>query len=343
MSALGAALLVSGLFITLGSTDVEPAAGETPPIVTITRNPVVPRAIEVDAADWVQMVTTETAPAVARVRVETETSSRVGSAVVIRGDGYLLTSYDLVRDAEQINVSLPGEDSNHSASLLGTDKISGLAVIGVEDADFPTAVLGFLIPQPEVGAPAVALSGGAVPADLTMGAVSSDNATFPVADDRNLHGLLALGKPMPPGASGGALIDQSGAVVGIVVDVGSRNTTFAVPISYARQIAEDLMNYGDSRHPWMAIRGQDLDAQVAFDHGIDGGVLVTELVGNDGPAANAGLRLDDIIVGLEETPLWSMTDLVLSLRKHTPGETISITVLRGDTFIDIALTLGLRP
>ena len=114
------------------------------------------------------------------------------------------------------------------------------------------------------------------------------------------------------------MVNDAGVVIGIVVDVGSEHATHAVPIAYARQIAEDFINYGHAKHSWLGIKGVDLEADVATDLAVDGGVRITGVI-EGSPAHDAGLRKGDVITGFDGQTVLSMTELILELRRNPPG------------------------
>ena len=149
-------------------------------------------------------------------------------------------------------------------------------------------------------------------------------ARYQVSDSLSMHGLIAINAEFTSGMSGGVVVDKYGHVVGIVVDVGSTNSVYAVPIDYARRVADEIIDYQEPRHPWLAIRGQDLDLETARTENVDGGVRVTDVL-SGGPADNAGLQVGDVIVSVDDTSVWAMSDLVVALRDHKPSHTVSLT------------------
>lgn len=334
LGAVGGAMVVTGLFLTLGGA----AAGVAPASVAtevVAVQPVVPVPRSLPAAEWPAAVTSKVAPAV----VEVNADGRTGSAVAFKSDGYLLTSADLVGESAEVSVSVDGEQL--SARVLGTDALSGLSVLEVDDREFPSAPLA-LFNAPEVGEPAVALAAGIDPADLEMGTLTSTTGRIRVAADRSLHGVLELDAALHDDASGGALVDATGAVIGIVVDAGSTTATHAVPVAWARKIADDIMVWGEGRHPWLGITGIDLDADERTRYGVEAGGIRVETVIADGPAANAGIRRGDILTGLGTTPLTSMSDLILELRRHPVEASLSLRYRRDGTAGETTVSLGVR-
>ena len=149
------------------------------------------------------------------------------------------------------------------------------------------------------------------------------SVNVPIDETRSLHGLLQLDGGMPSDASGGGLVDDTGAVVGIIVNVGKENATYAVPIGYARKIAVEVIRQGEAKHSWLGVRGVDLTTADAEDLGLDGAVRVQDVL-LDSPAHKAGIEKGAIIVGLGGEPVDSMTGLVLALRQHAPDARVEV-------------------
>ncbi len=334
LGAVGGAMVVTGLFLTLGgaASSVAPASVATEVVAVQSMVPV-PRSLP--ASEWPAAVASDVAPAVVRVDAE----GRTGSAVAFKSDGYLLTSADLVGDADRVSVTVG--DERLDAVVLGTDAISGLSVISVDGREFAAAPLA-LFTAPEVGEPAVVLAGGAEPDQLEMGTLTSTTGRIKVAADRSLHGVLELDVELGDSASGGALVDDTGAVIGIVVDAGSSTATHAVPVAWARKIADDLMVWGEGRHPWLGITGIELDASERDRYDLATGGIRVETVITGGPAALAGIERGDILTGLGSSDLTSMSDLILELRRHPVEASLSLAFVRAGTDQSASVTLGMR-
>jgi S1-C subfamily serine protease len=341
LGAAGGALIVAGLFLTLGDAEPVPqAASPGPAYSTIALDPFVPIPRAIDADHWPAEVVADTGPGIARV-VGIQPSGRVtGSGVVFRSDGVLLTSHDVVVSATTIIVSLE-DGSSLIGQVVGLDAISGLAVVQVDELDMVVAPLGIFKPAPEIGDYAVALGGLASAGELSLMRLSSTAVNVPVGGSRHLHGLLQLDGGMPANAAGGGAIDDSGAVIGIIVDVQTENATYAVPIGYARKIAADILRYGEAKHAWLGIRGIDLDIDMADDLGVDGAVRIATVI-DGSPAHAADLRKGDVLIGIDGDPVLSMTELILELRNHPPGGNIEVRFMREHTTFRVNMDLDVR-
>lgn len=330
LGALGGALVVTGLFLSLGGSTVVDTPASEPVFEAIAVDPIVPIAQRVPAERWPAEVAAEAAPGVAHLIVPGPTRARFGSGVMYRTDGYLLTSEDLVGDAAQVDVVL-ADGSRHAGTVLGSDPISGLATVKIDVGDTAAARLALLVPPPAVGDYAVVVRAKANN-DYAMSTISALDVNVPVGQHQNLHGLIQLADGTPPGASGAGLVDHTGSVIGIVVDVDTEHGTYAVPIGYARKIAEDLSTDGVARHSWLGIRGIDIPAEANELNG-QAAVRVQSVI-SDSPAHRAGLTQGAMVTAIGDTPITSMTELILELRRHVPGETVEVTAfIRGKKYL----------
>ena len=318
----GAALAVTALFGGLGTQVVERDVVErvsVPASVTLpVRGPDPPSVGD---------VTADTAPGIAGLEL---VGGEVGtaSAVVLRDQGYLLTSAEVLREVEEVDVRL-ADGREFDAEVLGLDELTDVAVLRAEADDLPTAVLGsaedVVVGEQTlvVGAPA-----GPDGHQVTNGIVSSVSRTVHRGDRAPLYDMIQTDAPTPSAAIGGALLDHTGAVVGITSPAGGDSgLTSATPIDLARRVADDIIRTGGARHVWLGISGDDLAAAEAEDLGVAGGAVVRRVTG-ESPADEAGLRPDDVILSVEGTAIESMDRLVIALRNHRPGETIRVGYMR---------------
>ncbi|MEM7286898.1 MAG: PDZ domain-containing protein [Actinomycetota bacterium] len=341
VGAIGGAMVVAGLFLTLGSspaTVAAPAAGSDFSTL-VAFDPVVPVPRSVPVDEWAQVVTGPVEDAVVEIHRD---GAHVGAGVLIRSDGVILTSRTVVDGADEVAVRMH-DGAIHAGAVLGQDKISGLAAVSIDHPDTPTAPLGIFVKRPQVGDFAVAVPAiiDAVPGDMAPRTIAATSMNVPIADDLHLHGLIQLDGPAAEFTAGGPMVNDAGVVIGIVVDVGSEHATHAVPIAYARQIAEDFINYGTAKHSWLGIKGVDLDRDMATDLAVDGGVRVTSII-EGSPAHGAGLRKGDVITGFDGKTVLSMSELILELRRNPPGHEVEVRYLRAERPRMLTLTVTTR-
>lgn len=300
-----------------------------------------PRSGVVDIAERVS-------PAITRVEVAGDEGGRSGSGVLFRDDGYLLTNAHVVESGGDVTVVL-ADGEEHDGDVVGTDEETDIAVLHIDGERLPTAVLGTAIGL-EVGEAAVAigsplgLRGGP---SVTTGVVSALGRRVDRPDGPPLHDMIQTDAPIQPGSSGGALLDASGAVIGIttaiaVSDVGAEGLGFATPIDLARAVADDIITTGEARHVWLGVEGMDLTATEAAELGVDGGALVHRVV-DGSPAEGSGLADGDVIVEVDGRPVPTMSALVVALRAHDPGDEVELRYVRDGVRRSLTLTLEEKP
>lgn len=281
------------------------------------------------------------APAIARLEVERPAPDQAGgrltvagSAVVFRDNGYLLTTADLMADSESVSVILAGGDL-HDGEVVGTDSVTNVAVVKIDAEQLHTAILGS-VDGLLVGGPIVTIGSPATPSggpEVTAGIVSALGSTIAAteSDIPARHDLIETDAPLAPRSSGGALLDRRGSVIGITMALpdGKREggLSFAIPIDTARSVADEIIETGAAHHPWLGIEGSDVVATAAADLHLDGGARVATVT-EGSPAERAGLTVDDVITSVGDLPVTSMASLVVELRRHDPGETVTISFLR---------------
>ena len=249
-----------------------------------------------------------------------------GSGVVLRDDGHVLTTADLVGDDTEVTVQ-PVEGPALEAEVVGTDPATDVAVLWVAGLDRASAVLG-VAGEVTVGDPTRAVTlRGEDAAEVRTGVVANLAVTVSRHDEVPLHGLIGTDIVQDQPVEGAALVDAHGAVIGVTTGVGDTDVVRAVPIDLARVVAQDIIATGAADHPWLGIEGGDLDATVAADWGVRGGAELASVL-EDSPAAAAGLRTDDVVTQVGDHEITSMGDLVTALRHLDPGDEVRIGYLR---------------
>jgi S1-C subfamily serine protease len=268
-------------------------------------------------------------PALVRIDVTRSGSadSSSGSGVVFRDDGLVLTSAHIVQDPDAVVVHL-SDGRRLPARVLGTDPLTDLAVLDVDGNGYAVAVLG-TAKTLEVGAVAVAL--GSPMADAGSPTVSTGviSALGSSADgpEHAIHGLIQTDAPLWGSCSGGALVDATGAVIGITSAAAGgadRGVTYATPIDVARWVAEQIVRHGRPARGWLGVEGTDLPSERAVSTGLAGGALIRD-VAEGSPAEDIGLGDDDVITQVDGRDISSMPGLVVELRDHSPGDTVEVT------------------
>jgi putative serine protease PepD len=346
-TALVAAVVSAGVAVPVtlavtGGTEVEVAAAD--PAATPVARPA-PAGEALSVAEVAEAV----APSVARVDVASARGQGSGSAVVYRADGYLLTNDHVVAGAEEVAVTLP-DGSRLRAEVVGGDAQTDLAVLKVDPADLPGGALpaaAFAGSAPRIGETAVAIGSpfeldGSVTAGIVSGLGRSIPGT-PLAD------LIQTDAPINPGNSGGALVNDRGEVIGINTAIlpasptsrGNIGIGFAIPVTTATHLADQLISDGFIRHAQLGVQGQDVDPRVAELYGLgarEGALLVKVAPGTAADAA--GLLRGDIVTAVDGEPVAAMTELAAQIRRRSPGDAMTLTVVRAGEEREVEATLG---
>jgi S1-C subfamily serine protease len=293
----------------------------------------------------------EVRPAIAKVRVEGAAGASSGSAVLYREDGHLLTNAHVVTGGDHVEVTL-ADGAAHTARVVGIDEVTDIAVLRIparpDGEPHPTAVLGTAVDL-AVGQPVVAIGsplGLAGGTSVTTGVVSALGQEVE-AEGTSLLDMVQTDAAISPGSSGGALLDGTGAVIGIttavaVTEVGLEGAGFATPVDVARSVGEDIITSGRAVHAWIGVQGSDLDRRTAGEIGVEGGARVERVV-EASPADDAGVTPSDVIVAIEEEAVDSMSALVIALRERVPGDEIALDVVRDGERREVAVSLVERP
>ena len=253
----------------------------------------------------------------------------VGSGVIFREDGYIVTNNHVVSGAKELIVSMP-DGRSLKGKLIGADALTDLAVVKVEAKDLPTAKFGDS-DKIVVGEPAIAIGnpmGLEFQGSVTSGVISALNRTLDISD--KLVKLIQTDAAINPGNSGGALVNADGEVIGInsakVAANGVEGMGFAIPINTVQNIIDEIMNKGYVARPYLGV--SVFDPQTAGRYGyqlnIDKGVYVFQLTLN-GPCGKAGLQRGDIILKVNDEEVNSVADLRAKVASYKVGDTVKVT------------------
>jgi serine protease Do len=334
------ALMATGVIAATGGLRREVTVVQ--PTSTLPR--VIPLSAQPDQED-ISRVADTLRPSIARVTGVTDGGAVIGSGVFFRADGYLLTNWHIVDGAKAIRVVTAfGKDV--PGRVVGADRDTDVAVVKVEGGPYQPARLG-TASNLKIGQRAIALgsSVGTREPSVSAGVVSALHRQVAIRDrDTPLLDMIQIDASISPNSSGGALVDRDGHVIGITTAgaMKLRGFLFATPIETARLVGDQLVATGRFVHVWLGIEGNDVDGAMASLLGVDGGAVVDRAV-PDGPAARAGLLPRDVIVGIDDRAVVTMSALVVSLRGRPPGEVVTLDVLRNMQRRELRVTLEARP
>jgi serine protease DegQ len=286
-----------------------------------------------DPYELIPSIVEQLDPAIVSIQVQTEMGGGEGSGVIWDGaQGIIVTNNHVVEGAGDLQVVL-SEGDELPARVLATDPVTDLAVIQVDRTDLPEAE--FATDLPRVGELAIALGNPlGFENSVTAGIVSALHrslGTDPFVD------LIQTDAPISPGNSGGALVNRDGQVIGInsagiPAGQNANSLGFAIPSPTVVSIVEQLLERGQASHAFLGITSSP---------GEDG--VVVESVEPGSAADGAGLQPGDAIVAVDGQAVGSTEELISELRARTPGETVSLSVLRAGEQLELTATLAERP
>ncbi len=294
----------------------------------------------------ISAIAEEVIPAVVSIEVRVGEAGATGSGVVIDGDeGYIVTNNHVVSGADDVEGAeiraVFSDGSGSAARIVGRDPASDLAVIKVEKPGLVTASLG-RSEDVVVGDPVVAIGSPlGLAGTVTSGIVSALERPVRLggegSDTNAVISAVQTDAPINPGNSGGALVDGTGALIGIntaiaSVSGGSSGLGFAIPVDTVRDIAEQLISTGQAVHASLGV-----NARTVTD-GMRNGALVLN-VEPDSAADQAGLREEDTIIAVDDQAVGSSEELVVAVDSHAPGDTVTLEVVRGNRSIEVEATL----
>ena len=306
--------------------------GSTPVRVTqqVALAPVIavqPQYVSTD--DWSTEVSTRASNAVFPVEIRTGSATRTGVALAVVDDGHLIVPAHLLIDAKSV-VVIARDGSRLPAVINGVDTVNDIGVIKVAVA-LPIAVASRAL-CPDVGQPVAVVGADGTNRPVWQTSVTAVDQRAS-ANSRQL--LFRIDASIDPSADGAAVVDSTGAVIGIatVPPQASARDGFAIPMTLARSIAWDLITSGTTVYPSLGFDG----ARTEGVRDRDAGVRV--LSNPAGAAVLAGLHKDDIIVAADGQPMTSMTALLVHARERGVGNTLALDVMRNEQSVAINLTL----
>lgn len=274
----------------------------------------------------------------------------LGSGVLIRADGIVVTNNHVIDGADEIKVVLQ-DRREFAARLIGTDQQSDIAVLRLEGAPqgLPTVALGSTDAL-EVGDVVLALGNPfGVGQTVTMGIVSALARTTAGEDGNSFNAFIQTDAAINPGNSGGALVTQDGRLVGINSmiysrDGGNMGIGFAIPVEMVKAVVAGLLNEGKVVHPWFGAEGQAVSPTIASSLGLDrpGGVLINSVTPGSG-AADAGLRTGDVVTAVDGHEVADPAALRYRIATGEIGATLTLTVIRDGRTLSLALPLSAPP
>jgi len=260
-----------------------------------------------------------------------------GSGVIISKDGYIITNNHVVEGATEVSVTL-NDNREFTAKVIGTDKMSDIALLKIEGDNFPYLTFGNSDAL-KVGEWVLAIGNPFnLTSTVTAGIVSAKNRSNVIGGDLGIQSFIQIDAAVNPGNSGGALVNIRGELVGINTAIYSQTGNFtgyafAIPISIAAKVAADLKEYGAVQRAVLGIQVPNIesirsqDPEKAQKLSQIKGVLVEDFTDRSAAKA-AGIQKGDIITAINNVPIRNFAELQIQLNKYRPGDKISVTVDR---------------
>lgn len=274
-------------------------------------------------------------------------STGVGSGVIFKSDGYIVTNNHVIEGARELIVSL-ADGRTVNAELVGTDEMTDIAVVKIDAKDLPTAKFGNS-DEVVVGEPAIAIGnpmGLEFQGSVTVGVISALNRTLELSDRRVK--LFQTDAAISPGNSGGALVNADGEIIAInsakLAADGVEGMGFAIPINTVQTIINELLEKGYVARPYLGVTVFDKPtaARYGYQLTIDKGVYVFQ-VRLDSPAGRAGLGRGDVILAIEGKEVNSVTDVRNEVAAHKVGDKVKLKYERDGKETEVEVTLEEMP
>ena len=277
----------------------------------------------------------------------------LGSGVIYREDGYVITNNHVVEGAEEVNVAF-ADGSTESGEVVGTDPSTDLAVVRVDRENLPAAdFVEDLSLRPGELAVTVGSPSG-FQSTVSQGVISGLNREVPAnltggRQEEALVDLIQTDAAISPGNSGGALVNGESQVVGINAaylppgQTGAVNIGFAIPSPTAISVADQIIETGRATHPYLGVGVANLTPEIADRFGLptERGALITG-VEPGSPADEAGIEPRSVITAVGGEEVRDTGDLLAALRNYAPGDEVEMTVVRDDEDRRITVELGER-
>jgi S1-C subfamily serine protease len=317
--------------------------------------------VRIDESSAVIAAVEQVTPAVVTIRASggglLGTANGTGSGFIFHADGWVLTNRHVVEDASELVVEL-NDGREFPGTIYGIDTLTDLAIVQIDASDLPVAPIG-VSADLEAGQLAIAIGNPlGYENTVTTGVVSGLGRQIRAADAAQsnaelLNNLIQTDAAINPGNSGGPLVNSAGQVIGVntAVNADAQGLGFAIPIDVAKPIMQQALDGVQPLvRPWIGVYYVAIDPALADERDlpVDHGALIATSTGDGdaivpgSPAEAAGLQTGDIIVAIDDQQIGT-TDLPTMILPHSPGDTITLRVLRGSSVQEVEVTLGELP
>ncbi|AYH42621.1 Do family serine endopeptidase [Azoarcus sp. DN11] len=280
-------------------------------------------------------------------KAPTQRAAGLGSGVIASPDGFILTNNHVIEGADEIEVAL-NDGRKFPARLVGRDPETDLAVLRLQGNGKLPAIAFAQQEVLQVGDVVLAIGNPfGVGQTVTMGIVSALGRSQ--LGINTFENYIQTDAAINPGNSGGALVDSRGDLVGINTAIysrsgGSLGIGFAIPVSIARNVLEQIVSTGHVTRGWIGVEIQEITPELAESFGFTGteGALIAGVL-RDSPAERAGIRPGDILVGIEGKPVHDPKGMLEMVAGLMPGHSANFRVRRAKAEVDLQIEIGRRP
>jgi len=359
-AALAAAILASGGTVAAlnatGAFDHAAAPAAASSNATSARQP-----LSVDESSAVIDVAAKAGPSVVRIStqgidpntVDPTQTEGVGSGIIFDPNGWILTNRHVVAGANTLRVELK-DGTRYDGTVYGIDTLTDLAIVKIDATGLPAATIGDSDAL-KVGELVVAIGSplGTFSNSVTSGIVSAVGRQIQT-DGGTLHNLIQTDAAINPGNSGGPLLNAAGAVIGINTAIAqdASGIGFSIPVNIAAPLMREAIAGEKLQRPYIGIQFTQIDAQTAKDEKLpvkQGAWVHHDQSSSDpavvagGPAEKGGVQDGDIITKINDVTVDTLHPLDAVLSQFSPGDTVTLTLLRNGETKTIKVTLGVRP
>jgi len=268
-----------------------------------------------------------------------------GSGVIITSDGYIITNNHVIENAEEVKVKL-NDNRELPAQIVGRDPATDIALLKIKADGLPFVKYGDS-DQLKLGEWVLAVGNPfTLGSTVTAGIVSAKGRSLGLLDNNyEIESFIQTDAAVNMGNSGGALVNTNGLLVGITSAIFTptgayAGNSFAIPVSIVKKVVEDLREFGEVQRAIIGVIITDVTPEIASKDNLKEirGAKITGLT-EKGPAFDAGLKENDVIVGLNGIPVGSVTELREQVSKYRPGDKTNITYIRGGKSATVPITM----
>lgn len=277
------------------------------------------------------------------------TAEGSGSGVIFKKDEdymYILTNNHVIDGANELLVEIK-PDEFVTAEIIGSDALSDLAVIAIENKTAYNSIKPIEFGDSDALKPGQKVIAIGNPLGynktVTVGVISALGRKL---DANNEFQLIQTDAAINPGNSGGALVDSQGKLIGIntikISDTAVEGIGFAIPFNQAKPVLDEILEKGYVSRPYLGIYGREVNEEISELYEIPMGIFVNEIIPGSG-AAQSDLRVQDIIIGIDDKKIFTMDDLTSTLEQYNVGDEITLKIIRdGNRKIEVKVKLTQR-